>query len=61
MADQGNQGGGGLFRPDIKAEDWEVGKYDVTLEEDGIRVTVELLPLAEGAQSTTMEFFHRPF
>jgi hypothetical protein len=61
MADEGNQEGAGLFRGDIKAEDWEIGKCDVTLEEDGIRMTVELLPVAEGATATTMEFFHRPF
>jgi hypothetical protein len=61
MTDEGKQEGRGLFRPDIRAEDWEVGEYDVTLEEDGIRLTVELRPLVEGGESTTMEFFHRPF
>ena len=61
MAEQGGEEGGGLFGPGIKPEDWEVGECDVTLEEDGIRLTVELRPLVEGAQATTMEFFHRPF
>lgn len=61
MANQEAEEGGGLFRPDVRAEDWDVGKCDVTLEEDGIRITVELLPRAEGAQATTMEFLHRPF
>ncbi len=61
MADEGKQEGGGLFREDLKAEDWEVGECNVTLEEDGIRLTVELRPLIEGAKPTTLEFFQRPF
>jgi hypothetical protein len=47
--------------PEFIEENWEVGKKEVVIEGDGIRVKVELLPRVAGARATTMEFFTRPF
>jgi hypothetical protein len=48
-------------QPEFQAANWEVGETKVVLEEDGIRVTVELLPRVEGAEATKAEIFMRPF
>jgi hypothetical protein len=47
--------------PDFLAENWEAGATEVILEEDGMRVIVELLPRVEGVEPTTFEFFSKPF
>lgn len=47
--------------PDFIAENWEVGATEVVLEEDGMRVIIELQPRAEGGEPTTFEFFSKPF
>ena len=61
MADRDDGEGELPVRPALNAEEWDVGTCDVILEEDGIRITVELVPRAEGAENTKMEFFTRPF
>ena len=47
--------------PELIAENWEVRSTKVVIEEDGMRVIVELLPRVEGVEPTTLEFFSKPF
>jgi len=47
--------------PDFIAKNWDVGATEVVLEEDGMRVIVELEPRVEGVEPTTFEFFSKPF
>ena len=47
--------------PEFVADNWDVGQTEVILEDDGLRVIVELLPRVEGGESTKMEIFTRPF
>ncbi len=61
MADRDDRDGERPIRPELNAEEWDVANCDVVLEEDGMRITVELAPRAEGAENTKMEFFTRPF
>jgi hypothetical protein len=57
--------GGPIDPADIEAvvnsQDWEIANTEVTLEEDGLRLTLELTPLREGATGGTLEVMIRPF
>jgi hypothetical protein len=55
------QGPGGPKLPEYIADNWEVGQTEVVLEDDGMRVIVELLPRVEGAEPTKVEIHTRPF
>lgn len=47
--------------PAFLEENWEPGKTEVIIEEDSMRVIIELLPRVEGVESTTFEMFSKPF
>jgi hypothetical protein len=47
--------------PEFTAENWDVGATEVVLEEDGMRIIVELLPRDGDAAGTKIEFFSKPF
>jgi hypothetical protein len=47
--------------PDFVEENWERGETEVVMEGETMRVIVELVPRVEGEESTTFEFFTRPF
>jgi hypothetical protein len=47
--------------PEFIAENWEVAETEVVLEEDGMRVIVELMPRTEEGAATKLEIFTKPF
>jgi hypothetical protein len=47
--------------PEFLAENWEPGKAEIIIEEDTMRVIIELVPRVEGVESTTFEMFSKPF
>jgi hypothetical protein len=47
--------------PEFIKENWEVRSTKVEIEEDGMRVILELEPRIEGVEPTTLEFFSKPF
>lgn len=47
--------------PAFLEENWEPGNTEIIIEEDTMRVIIELLPRVEGAESTTFEMFSKPF
>jgi hypothetical protein len=61
MADDDIHQPGQPEQPELIAENWDVGRTEVVLEDDGMRVIVELRPRVEGAKPTKLEIFQRPF
>jgi hypothetical protein len=47
--------------PEFIAENWDVRSTQVVIEEDGMRVIIELLPRVDGEEPQTLEFFSKPF
>jgi hypothetical protein len=47
--------------PDFIADNWDVGQTEVVLEDDTMRVIVELLPRVEGAEPMKTEIRTKPF
>jgi hypothetical protein len=47
--------------PELIPDNWEVTSTKVVIEEDGMRVILELKPRVEDEEPTTLEFFSKPF